>query len=42
MNNLYGWALSKYLPYEGFKWLKTVDELNVTSIHEKILIRYLL
>ena len=22
MNNLYGWAVSKYLPYEGFKWLK--------------------
>ena len=22
LNNLYGWAVSKYLPYEGFKWLK--------------------
>ena len=21
-NNLYGWAISKYLPYEEFKWLK--------------------
>ena len=20
-NNLYGWAISKYLPYSGFKWL---------------------
>ena len=22
MNNLYGWAVSEYLPYERFKWLK--------------------
>ena len=20
-NNLYGWEISKYLPYSGFKWL---------------------
>ena len=24
MNNLYGWAMSEYLPYERFKWLKTL------------------
>ena len=24
MNNLYGWAMSGYLPYDGFKWLKTL------------------
>ena len=35
MNNLYGWAMSKYLPYEGFKWLKNVDELDVMSINKK-------
>ena len=22
MNNLYGWAMSEYLPYERFKWFK--------------------
>ena len=22
MNNLYGWAMSSYLPYGRFKWLK--------------------
>ena len=22
MNNLYGWVISSYLPYGGFKWLK--------------------
>ena len=27
MNNLYGWAMSEYLPYGGFKWLKNVDSL---------------
>ena len=35
MNNLYGWAMSEYLPYERFKWLKNIDEFNVMSIHEK-------
>ena len=35
MNNLYGWAMSDYLPYEGFKWLKNVDEIGVMSINEK-------
>ena len=29
MNNLYGWAISEYLPYEGFKWLKNVDIFDV-------------
>ena len=24
MNNLYGWAMSEYLPYEGFKCLKNI------------------
>ena len=35
MNNLYGWAMSQYLPYKGFKWLKNVDELDVMSINDK-------
>ena len=29
-NNLYGWAMSKYLPYGGFKWRNTItDILNI-------------
>ena len=30
-NNLYGWAMSQYLPYSGFKCLsqKKVDRLGV-------------
>ena len=28
MNNLYGWAMSEYLP-QGFEWLKNVEEFNV-------------
>ena len=35
MNNLYCWAMSEYLPYEGFKWLKNVDKFDVMSINEK-------
>ena len=40
MNNLYGWVMSKYLPDEGFKWLKNVDEFDVMLINEKSPIRY--
>ena len=42
MNNLYDWAMSEYLPYEGFKWLKNVNKLDVMSISEKNLRGYLL
>ena len=28
MNNLYGWAMSGYLPCGGFKWLKKVDNFD--------------
>ena len=42
MNNLYGWAMSKYLPYEGFEWLKNVDEFDVMSVSEKSLTGYFL
>ena len=34
MNNLYGWVMSGYLPYGGFKWLKNVDNFDVNSISE--------
>ena len=42
MNNLYGWAISEYLPYKGFKWLKNIDEFDVMSINEKSLTGHLL
>ena len=42
MNNLYGRSMSEYLPYEGFKWLKNVDEFDVMSISGKSLIGYFL
>ena len=35
MNNLYGWAMSEYLPYERFKWLKNIDKFDIISISEK-------
>ena len=42
MNHLYGWGLSSYLPYGGFKWLKNVDGFDVNSISEKSPIGYFL
>ena len=42
MNNLYGWTMSEYLPYGGFKWLKNIDEFDVMSVIEKSLIGYFL
>ena len=32
-NNLYGWTMSEYLPYEKFEWVKNVDELDVMSVN---------
>ena len=42
MNNLYCWAMSNYLPYGKFKWLKNVDGFDVISISEKSPIGYFL
>ena len=42
MNNLYGWAMSEYLPYKEFNWLKNIDEFDVMSISEKSPIGYFL
>ena len=42
MSNLYGWAMSGYLPYGGFKWLKNVDNFDVNSISKESPIGYIL
>ena len=34
-NNLYGWAMSRYLPFGGFKWVKNVDNFDVKSFSQK-------
>ena len=36
-NNLYGWSMSEYLPYEEFEWLENIDEFNVNSINKKVI-----
>ena len=41
-NNLYGWSMSKYLPYEKFECLENIDKFDVMSINEKNDIRYFL
>ena len=42
--NLYGWAMSQYLPYGGFKWLNQneIDKFDVSSIEENSSNAYLL
>ena len=42
MNNLYGWAMSRYLPYGGLKWLKNLDNFDVNSISENSPIAFIL
>ena len=34
--------MSRYLPYDGFKWLKNVGNFDVNSDSEKSPIRYIL
>ena len=36
-NNLHGWTMSEYLPYEKTEWIKNVDELDVMSINKKVM-----
>ena len=42
LNNLHGLAMSEYLPYGGFKWLKNFDNFDVNSISGKSPIEYTL
>ena len=42
VNNLFGWAMSNYLPYGRFKWLKNIDGFDVNSFSEKSPIGYIL
>ena len=42
MNNSHGPAMSEYLPYGGFKWLKNVDGFDLILVSEKSPIGYFL
>ena len=35
MNNLYGHAMSQYLPYGGFKWVKITNETVNRILNKK-------
>ena len=43
-NNIYGWAMSQYLPYSGFKWLgkKEISDFCLNSISENNSTGYIL
>ena len=41
MNNLHGQAMSRYLPYGGFEWLKNADKFDVNSISKNNLVGYI-
>ena len=43
-NNLYGWAMTQYLPYDGFKWLtkKEIDEFDLNLVKENSSMGYIL
>jgi len=34
-NNLYGWAMSQYLPTGNFKWKKNVEDIDVLDISDE-------
>ena len=44
VNNLYGWAMSRYLPYGRFKWIsdEEIKNSDVNSISENSLHGYIL
>ena len=42
MNNLYVWAVSEYLTYGRFKWLKNIDKFDIMLIIDKSPIGYFL
>ena len=42
LNNLYGWSMSEYLPYEGFKWLRNVDGFDMMLIGKESKTGYIL
>ena len=36
-NNLYGWSMREYLPYEKFEWLENIDRFNVMTINKNVI-----
>ena len=43
-NKLYGWAMTQYLPYSGFKWLskKEIDDFDLNLVKENSSTGYIL
>ena len=39
MNNLYGNAMSQYLPYANFKWVKNIDKIEQQLMNIKSIVQ---
>ena len=42
VSNLYGYAMSQYLPYKNFKWLDNCNDFNITTVEEDSEFGYIL
>ena len=44
VNNLYGWTMSQYLPYDNFEWMseKEINEIDLNLVSENSEIGYML
>jgi hypothetical protein len=42
VNNLYGWAMMEYLPFQNFRWVEDVNDFDVTKISDTSDIGYIL
>ena len=42
LNNLYGWAMMKYLPFSGFRWVQNVNQIDFLAVPDDSPVGYIL
>ena len=42
VNNLYGWAMSEFLPYGEFQWVDDIERFDVMSVSSDSVVGYIL